>query len=108
MLLGKRVSRWAAGIPGLTPFWSSAKRSLLSICKRHCPNAFVTFSAADTYWSDLHRLIEHQRAIASGGPILDLATLSVAEAHHRRVQNLVDYPQIAASYHQRISSNRGR
>src|SRR5947199_43293 len=35
---------------------------------------------------------------------LPVATLSVAEAHRRRVQNLVDYPQIAASYlHERFN-----
>ena len=76
--IAKRISRYGGQVPGLRPYWTKQKRELLAICKRRCPNAFVTYSAADTHWQKLHVLIEQQRHIATGISV-DLSTLSMVE-----------------------------
>ena len=57
-LIAKCISRYSGQVPGLRLYWMKQKRELLTICKRCCPNAFVTYSAANTHWQKLHVLIE--------------------------------------------------
>src|SRR5947207_14924182 len=56
--IAKCISRYSGQVPGLRLYWMKQKRELLTICKRCCPNAFVTYSAANTHWQKLHVLIE--------------------------------------------------
>lgn len=43
------------------------------------PHLFFTLSAADLHWPDLHRIIEHQKAIATGTEPFDLSSLDEKE-----------------------------
>ena len=63
-----------------------------------CGHLFFTLSAADAHWPDLHRLIEEARAQQTGGPLLDIGTLDPGAAQRRRVDNLINYPHICASF----------
>jgi len=54
-------------MPGLTPFWERNRRQLVQMIDRlGSPHLFFTLSAADLHWPDLHRIIEQQKAIATG------------------------------------------
>ena len=96
--LGRSIARWSSNVSGLSPYWYREKRELIAICKVHCPHAFVTFSAADTHWNELHRLIEQQRAAGTGTQPLNIQSLSEAGRKTRKIKNLIEYPHIAAEY----------
>ena len=54
-------------MPGLTPFWERNRRQLVQMIDQlGSPHLFFTLSAADLHWPDLHRIIEQQKAIATG------------------------------------------
>ncbi|RPA97711.1 hypothetical protein L873DRAFT_1105703 [Choiromyces venosus 120613-1] len=98
------LTRWAAKVPSLAPFWHSQHVNLLAICLQYRSRTlFCTFSAADLHWPILHNLIEQQRALASGIPAPDYSVLSAGESAARHHFNLCNYPHIVASFlHERF------
>ena len=95
----KSIQRFLEPVVGLTPYWQRQRRNLLAMVHQiGCGHLFFTLSAADTHWPDLHRLIEEVRAQQTGEPPLDISTLDPAAVHRRRVDNLINYPQICASF----------
>ena len=93
------IQRSIDWIPGLSPYWHRNRMQLVSMIEQlGCPHLFFTLSAADLHWPDLHRLIEEQRAVALGGPPLDLNQLNENARYDRRIDNLTKYPHIVASF----------
>jgi len=94
----KTIGRYMDTICGLGPFWHKHRIRLLAMVEQlGCGHIFFTLSAADTHWPDLHRLIEEMRALF-GEVAQDFNTLTEEQANRRRVQNVIDYPQICAYF----------
>ena len=54
-----RVQRYVAKIQGTKQFWYQRYQELKALIKQKgAPTFFFTFSAADNYWPDLHRLLQ--------------------------------------------------
>ena len=95
----KTLQRQIDWVPGLTPFWQRKRRELLQMIHQlGSPHLFFTLSSADLHWPDLHRIIEHQKAIATGTEPFDLSSLGEKERFDRCVNNLTKYPHIVASF----------
>ena len=53
--LADRVARLAEHLRGTRPYWQARHRELMAMVKDlKCPHVFVTASAADIQWKDLH------------------------------------------------------
>ena len=90
--LADRISRAGANLLGTRPYWLARRTELKAMIKDlHCPHLFVTFSAADVQWPDLHRHMP--------SPLPPDAT----EQQRARIYNrdLNDNPGIAAYYFQK-------
>jgi len=59
---------------------------------------FFSHSAADLHWPDLHRIIEQQQSIRSGGEVVNIDDLTEQQAFNQRRANLADFPHLAASF----------
>ena len=95
----KTVQRYMELVVGLTPFWQKHRRNLIAMVHQiGSAHVFFTLSAADTHWPDFHRLIEEVRAQQIGGPPLDIRTLEPEAAQRRRVDNIIVFPHICASF----------
>ena len=56
--LAARVARLADQLRGTRPYWQARRRELLGMIRDlKCPHVFVTASAADVQWKDLHRFM---------------------------------------------------
>ena len=56
--LAARVAWLADHLRGTRPYWQSRRQELLAMIKDlKCPHVFVTASAADVQWKDLHRFM---------------------------------------------------
>ena len=54
--LADRIARLAEQLRGIRPYWQARRRGLMAMVKDlKCPHVFVTASAADIQWKDLHR-----------------------------------------------------
>ena len=54
--LAKRVRKQGASLGGTAPYWGTQGQNLLAMIRQlGCPHAFITFSAADLQWPDLHQ-----------------------------------------------------
>ncbi|RXK41116.1 hypothetical protein M231_01519 [Tremella mesenterica] len=85
--LAKRVRRYAATLTGTPPYWAARSRELQAMIRQlGTPHAFITHSAADLQWPDLHRHMPSQ-------PSLD-ATEQQRQKVNR--QNVNDNPALAA------------
>ena len=64
-----RVQRYVSKIQGTKQFWYQRYQELKAlITQKGAPTFFFTFSAADNYWLDLHRLLqEPNNAVPSVG-----------------------------------------
>jgi ATP-dependent DNA helicase PIF1 len=77
---------------GTRPYWLARRTELKAMIKDlHCPHLFVTFSAADVQWPDLHRHMPSQ------------LPLNATEQDRARIYNrdLNDNPAIAAYWFQK-------
>jgi ATP-dependent DNA helicase PIF1 len=93
------LERYIACMPGLLPFWRKHRGQLQAMISQvGAPHIFFTLSAADLHWPELHRLIEQQRAIRSGDPVLDINTLDEMAGYNRRIKNLTEFPHIVAAF----------
>jgi len=53
--LAARIARSADQLRGTRPYWQARRRELMGMIKDlKCPHVFVTASAADIQWKDLH------------------------------------------------------
>ena len=53
--LAARIARLADQLRGTRPYWQARRRELMGMIKDlKCPHVFVTASAADVQWKDLH------------------------------------------------------
>jgi ATP-dependent DNA helicase PIF1 len=95
-----RLSRHAAHLPGTRPFWNAQRQELEAmIYNIGCPHLFVTFSAADLHWPDLH---QHMPRIydTQGDPVM----LEASEALEDQIRakyasnNVSNNPAITADY----------
>ena len=56
--LAARVAHLADQLRGTRPYWQARRRELLGMIKDlKCPHVFVTASAVDIQWKDLHRFM---------------------------------------------------
>ena len=56
--LVKRMLRYAANITGSNAYWHARQQELQStFATKGCATVFITLSAADNHWEDLHRLM---------------------------------------------------
>src|SRR6266496_1114972 len=86
------VSRAGANLHGTRPYWLDRRKELQAMIKQlHCPHLFLTFSAADVQWPDLHRHMPSQ------------APPNATDQERVRIfnQNLNENPGIAAYYFQK-------
>src|SRR5438477_953631 len=59
--LADRISRAGANLLGTRPYWLARRTELKAMIKDlHCPHLFITFSAADVQWPDLHHHMPSQ------------------------------------------------
>ena len=65
--LMNRLQRYVAKIQGTKQYWYQRYQELKAlITQKGAPTFFFTFSAADNYWPDLHRLLqEPNKAVPS-------------------------------------------
>jgi hypothetical protein len=92
--LADRVAHAAVNLPGSRPFWAKSQRDLIAqIRSPQCgsPHVFVTFSAADIQWPDMHR---HMPSHVPNGE-------EDAHSYRTRMKDLNDNPAIAAYYFQK-------
>jgi hypothetical protein len=62
-----QIVRQGSGLTGTRPFWRNKSNSLHAIARFLLPRAspvFITFSAADMQWQDLHRHFQGYSDIA--------------------------------------------
>ena len=56
--LVKRMLRYGANITGSNAYWHARQQELQStFATKRCATVFITLSAADNHWEDLHRLM---------------------------------------------------
>ena len=87
--LATRVQRQASTLTGTPPYWAARSRELAAMIRQlGTPHAFITHSAADIQWPDLHKHMP--------GSIPDGAT----EAERQRInsRNINENPAIAAEW----------
>jgi ATP-dependent DNA helicase PIF1 len=59
--MAERISQAGANLRGTWSYWLDRRKELQAMIKQlHCPHLFLTFSAADVQWPDLHRHIPSQ------------------------------------------------
>jgi hypothetical protein len=88
--LAKRVSRSGVKLAGTKPFWMAHQNELTAMMYQlHSPHAFITASAADLQWPDLH---QHMPQWAESQDVGEQA------AYRKRREDLNDNPAIAAYY----------
>lgn len=59
--MAERISRAGANLRGTRPYWLDRRKELQAMIKQlHCPHLFLTFSAADVQWPDLHHHMPSQ------------------------------------------------
>ena len=81
--LMNRVQRYVVKIRGTKQYWYQRYQELKGlISQKGAPTFFFTFSAADNYWPDLHRLLQEPNN----------ATPSV------RIRAVIDHPHITDAY----------
>ena len=81
--LMNRLQRYVAKIQGAKQYWYQRYQELKAlITQNEAPNFFFTFSAADNYWPDLHRLLQEPNN----------ATPSI------RIKAVIDNPHLTDSY----------
>ena len=81
--LMNRVQRYVAKIQGTKQYWYQRYQELKAlITQKGAPTFFFTFSAADNYWPDLHRLLQEPNN----------ATPSI------RIRAVIDHPHLTDSY----------
>jgi hypothetical protein len=88
--VANRIARAGANLPGSKPFWNKKSSELLaSVRQLRSPHVFITASAADLQWPDLHH------HMPSHGE-----DLSQHAAYRTRRDDLNENPAIAADYFQ--------
>ena len=88
--LAKCVSRSGVKLAGTKPFWMACQHELTAMMYQlHSPHAFITASAADLQWPDLH---QHMPQWAESQDVGEQA------AYRKRREDLNDNPAIAAYY----------
>ena len=81
--LMNRLQRYVAKIQGTRQYWHQRYQELKAlITQKGAPTFFFTFSAADNYWPDLHRLLQEPED----------PTPSI------RIKAVIDHPHLTDSY----------
>lgn len=87
--LAARVRRSAATLTGTPPYWAQQSRNLGAMIRQlGTPHAFITFSAADLQWPDLHAYM----------PVQAQPTATEAERQRINAKNVNENPAIAACW----------
>ena len=56
-----RLQRYVSKVQGTSPYWCQRLQELLALIEQKgCPTFFFTFSAGDTYWPELQRLLQNE------------------------------------------------
>lgn len=83
--LMKRLQRYAAKVQGSNQYWFERYQELRALLdQKGPPTCFWTVSSADTYWPELHKLMNH--------PTEPPAT------HSKRIQAVINNPHITDWY----------
>ena len=85
--LASKVRKSAASLTGTAPYWAKKSQELAAMIRQlGTPNAFITHSAADIQWPDLHRYMPNQ------------APRDATEAQRQRINgtNVNENPALAA------------
>lgn len=103
--IASKLYRVAAEIPGTRPYWTKQRRNLEAMIRQlGCPAVFITLSAADIHWYDLHM---HLQDGDVGNYIQRMQRLNqnpvlAAEYFKRRVKLFIEnilYPLLDAEDH---------
>lgn len=87
--IAEQVAKVGNDLEGSKPFWQKRYRELVAMVRQLCsPNVFITASAADLQWPDLHK------HMPNGGVVYN----SQHAAYRQRRDNLNENPAIAAHY----------
>ena len=55
-----RLQRYVSKVQGTNQYWYQRLQELLALLEQKgCPTFFFTFSAADSHWPDLQRLLQN-------------------------------------------------
>ena len=56
-----QLQRYVSKVQGTNPYWYQRLQELLTLIEQKgCPTFFFTFSAADSYWPELQRLLQNE------------------------------------------------
>ena len=91
--VAKNLMRFGSSLRGIRAYWMKHRSELTHlITQLGCPMLFFTLSATDMKWPDLLTLMPAN----SDGHALNV--------HHRKIENVMNYPHIVAMYmHHRFS-----